>query len=199
MPFRRTRARLAVLAGLMLAGCLIISGCSNAQTTTTDHPQPLALPQYHISLTIAAGWGVQQQENDPTANTPYTALIGLQHIASDASPSTFNLTIIKLSTPGIDQNITAIESDPSYQTTTIGGQKAYYKTNVYYLSAPTQAPDQTAIPSPPQTPGTAGTYAHTEYDIPTSLYLYDIATQSVAGQNADGGLNSMLQSVSIQP
>ncbi len=199
MLFCRKRARGVIFAGLMLIWCLVMSSCGNVQTTTTDHPQPLALPQYHISLTIAAGWGIQQQENDPNANTPYTVLIGLKHVATDTSPSTFNLTITKVSTQGIDQYVTMIENDPSYQTMTIGGQKAYYKTNVYYLSAPTLAPDQTAIPTPPRTPGTAGTYAHTDYEIPTSLYLYDIATQSVAGQNADAGLNSMLQSVSIQP
>ena len=198
MKHRRMRAPLAFVASLTLALCLAIGGCASSQATTPDTARTLARPQFGFSLTIPAGWAIQQEQEDPTANTPYTLTIGQRHPAVGASPSQFTLTVIKTTTPDITQLIASYASDPTYQATTIGGQHAYVQTpKIAYDVPPTLVPGQTELPAATPLPDTPGTVSHDDYEIPTSTYLYTIDTDAVAGQDAAAALTSIIQSMSI--
>jgi hypothetical protein len=199
MAYRRTHAALGVIVSSALALCFVLGGCANGQTTTTDRPQSLARAQYHFSMTIAAGWAIQQEQEDPNANSPYSVIIGPKHPATSAAPSQFSLTVIKISTPGIVPNIDAIKSDPTYHVTTIGGQSAYVKVQVIPLPGSPPPTDQTVTPAATPASGAPGTVTHSDYEVPTGDYLFTIDTDAIAGQNADGALSSMIQSLSIQP
>ena len=198
MVYSRMRASLGAAIGITLALGLALAGCADSQSTTSDRPQSLVRAQYHFSLTIAAGWLSQQENEDPTANTPYSVTIGFKHPPAGASPSLFNLQVTKTTTPGIAQNIAALSTNPAYRSITISGMRAYVQTTIAYDLPPTLAPGQTDLPAATPAPGTTGTVTHSDYEVPTSAYLFTIDTDAIAGQNADAALNSMLQSLSIQ-
>lgn len=198
MAYSRMRAALCAGAGIALALCLVLGGCASSQATTPDRPQSLARAQYHFTMTIAAGWAIQQEQEDPNANTPYSVTIGLKHPTTSAEPSQFSLTVIKTSSPLIAQTIAGYPTDPTYHATTIGGLPGYVQTKISYDQPPTLAPGQTDLPAATPAPGAPGSVTRSDYEVPTSAYLFTIDTDAIAGQNADGDLTTMIQSLSIQ-
>lgn len=176
---------------LVLGFVIALTGCGNIAvmaSPTVTQPQTITLPQYHLQVHIIAGWSIQQQHDDATTFTPYSLDIERAQVKTGSSNSHFSLQVIKLTAPGIQQSITALATDPAFGPTTIGGVAGYSKSQVNYTIPPTLSAGQTTIPSITPHPNDPNTVIHSEYQIPTSNFLYEIYTESVAGDNADSDI-----------
>ncbi len=187
----------ALIAALLPLGA-VLAGCGAGGSTTTAPAQTISYPAYHFSLYIPTGWVILPGgENDPTADAPFSLTIERANVSADATNSSFNLQITKLSAPGEQQFWTSLAHNPQYRPTTIGGHTAYKSMQVFYNTLPTLVPGQTSLPATTPVPGTPGTLVHTDYEVAAASFLYEIYTEAVAGDNADGDLAAMVQSFTI--
>jgi hypothetical protein len=142
---------------------------------------------FHFSITYPDGWQAQQVNGDqPSTIIPLTVVITRIGAVQTQGPrvSTLTITVFNARDPNVQRGIAALQAraratPPTLKALTLAGKPAF----------------QTS-PDTRQQPGLGGV-THTDYFLIAGDYEYQLATDDVAGDNADGQLQAMLQSFAL--
>jgi hypothetical protein len=171
---------------LALLLALAVSGC-RLKTATV---KPTALPsgvytnvQYHFSVRYPTGW-------NPNVTATGSAVAPLQVTITRSSDLSGNGSVVSTLTIGvfnaadatIAKTITNLSKQAGVQKITLADKQAY------------KSPSATQ-----QLPGSSVTVTHTEYDLITGGYEYQLSTDTVQGDGAEAALSGMLDSFQITP
>ncbi len=171
---------------------LFLASCGAAPASTS---QNTAQQGCHFTITVPAGWAVVQKQQNSSSGFLCAMTIGLTAYETSQQYSQMNIQVLSAGSANVQQTIQEFAHNSQYSTIQLHGYNGYISTQTYYVAPPTMQPGQTTLAPP--TANSPGTETHTEYDFPTQQYLYTIITQNIVGQNADSGLNSLIQSFSI--
>ncbi len=171
---------------------LFLVSCGAAPTSTT---QNTAQQGCHFTITIPTGWAIVQKQQNPSSGFLCAMTIALTAYETSQQYSQMNIQVLSAGSTNVQQTIQALAHNSQFSTIQLHGYNSYISKQTYYVSPPTMQPGQTTLAPP--TANAPGTETHTEYDIPTQQYLYTIITQNIVGQNADAGLNTLIQSFSV--
>jgi hypothetical protein len=188
------RGRLAYGWLIGIAAIALVNCGGNSTSNITNKPRPISRPAYHFSLTIPAGWDIVQEKNDAGAPSPYVISIAPTKGSTSSTTSHFELDVLKLGVPGADLPT----AGSGFTATTIGGQSGYSMTQVYPLSPPTSASDQSPIPITTPVAGDPGTLTHTLYEVLTQHFMYEISTEVIANDGSDTAVQALIDSIVIQ-
>lgn len=191
---RRTR-RGRIGAWIILALCVSVSlalvGCRSSRSTASQPVLPGGMYRsdaFHFTVTYPAGW---QANITPAAaasqGIPLHVIITRTDSAQTNSSLVSNCSITILNTR--DRNIAqAIEAlklriqkkDEHLHSVTLGGMPGYQEDAVQQ-----------------EIPGTQLSDTHTTYYLLLGDYVYEISTDALSSDNADGALRSMVASFTI--
>jgi hypothetical protein len=166
--------------------CLLLVACGPATVSVPKLPGGVyTSTTFHFTITYPAGWQPNALSNS-AANAPIPLTVVITRSGSNQTDtsllSTFTVTVLNAHDPAIastirSQQAQASGADPTLLTVTLAGQTAY-------ATKPLQQ----------QLPASQRTTTHTNYYILRGAYEYQLSTDAVSGDNADGDLHSMLQS-----
>ena len=182
---RRGYGRWAVLT-LALLLALAVSGCR----LKTAAVKPTALPgglytnaQYHFAVRYPTGWNPNVAATGSAVAPLQVTITRSSDLSGNGSVvSTFTIDVFDATNATIPKTITNLPKQAGVQRITLAGVPAY------------QSPSASQ-----QIPGSSVTVTHTEYDIITGGYEYQLSTDAVQGDGADAALSGMLSSFQITP
>lgn len=142
---------------------------------------------FHFSITYPEGWRAQPVTGDqPSTIIPLTVAITRVGAVQTQGPrvSTLTITVFNARDPNVQRGIAALQArahatPPTLAALTLAGKPAFQSS-----------------PDTRQEPGIGGV-THTDYFLVAGDYEYQLATDAVAGDNAEGQLQAMLQSFTL--
>jgi hypothetical protein len=170
---------------LATLACLAVAACGTASAPTLNLPGgTFTSATYGFHITYPRNWLANPSEatapsDGSTDPIPFTLTItrtGDAHSAA-ALVSTCAITVMNLKNSDIAKSAKGLATNSTLQAMTIGGAAGY-------VSAPLVQ----------DIPNSEISVTHTDYYVVHGGYEYQISTDSVKGDNADGDLRSMVQS-----
>lgn len=182
---RRGAGGLAVLT-LALLLALAVSGC-RLKTATV---KPTALPggvytnaQYHFSVRYPTGWNPNVVATGSAVAPLQVTITRSSDLSGNGSVvSTFTIAVFNATDTTIAKTITNLPKQAGVEKITLAGMPAYKNPSASQ-----------------QIPGSSVTVTHTEYDLITGGYEYQLSTDAVQNDGADSALNGMLSGFQITP
>ena len=182
LQWRWLRALAIACAALV---CLVSAACGTASAPTLNLPGgTYTSADFDFHITYPRNWLANPSEATPPGDAasdpiPFTLTItrtGDAH--SDAAlVSTCTITVMNLKNSDIAKSVDGLATNTTLQTMTIGGAAGY-------VSAPLVQ----------DIPNSQISVTHTDYYVAHGGYEYQISTDSVKGDHADGDLRGMVQS-----
>ncbi len=169
---------------VLLGAVLLLVACGRST------PKPPAVSggtyvsqQYHFRVTYPAGWAASVAKTS-SSSVPLTVVFTEidQPSAAGSVVSAFTVTVLSLSDAAIARDASTMASDPTKHATTLSGHTAY-------VSTPLQQPLQ----------GSTATVTHTEYDLVSGSYEYQLSTDALTGSTSQAALTQMLQQFTLLP
>ena len=180
--WKRLREPALVLAALV---CLAFTGCGTASAPTLNLPGgTYSSVTYDFHITYPRNWLANPSEATPADDgsalpIPFTLVITRTGDAHSAASliSTCTVTVMNLKNSDIAKSADGLATNSTLKATTIGGIAGFVSASL--------AQD---------VPNSEISVTHTDYYVVHGGYEYQMSTDSVKGDNADGDLHSMVES-----
>jgi hypothetical protein len=157
---------------------------------------------YHFDVRYPAGWQVSDNNGTVPGGWPtLSAAKGVPTGNSQASPIPLQVTLTRVdesAVPGPTSSLTITVWDLSNptgvaQAASLASNKALHPTTVAGLAGLAASPAELPVPGKSGT-NTTTVDTHTDYYVVHGSYEYQLTTDAISGENADGALASMLAS-----
>lgn len=183
-PGRRYALALT-LAGMM---CLALAACGSASAPKLNLPGgTYSSATYDFHITYPRNWLANPSEATPASDgsvlpIPFTLIITRTGDAHSAASliSTCTVTVMNLKNSDIAKSAAGLATNKFLQTMSIGGVSGY-----------------ASAPLAQDIPNSEISVTHTDYYVVHGGFEYQISTDSVKGDNADGDLRSIVESFSF--
>lgn len=210
----RLARRLSGIVGclLMAALCVAMVACGDSLPAGT-----YASAAYHFRVTYPSGWQVSASNGSvpdawktptvsvtPAASPTPGAIVAVPLQVSITRTgarttevpviSTFAITVWDLHDLSAAAQAANLVHDPALHSVTIGGQQGYATVPVREPILPAGGTGGTTATGTAGTTASAVTDTHTDYYVLRDGFEYQISTDAISGDNADGALQAMLQS-----
>lgn len=165
--------------------CLALAACGSASAPQLNLPGgTYSNTTFDFHITYPRNWLANPSEATPTGDgavlpIPFTLVITRTGDAHSAASliSTCTVTVMNLKNGDIARSANGLASNTQLKVATVGGIAGY-------VSAPLAQ----------DIPNSQISVTHTDYFVVHSGYEYQISTDSVQGDNADGDLRSIVES-----